>query len=244
MERNDMETGEWVDEKLLALRSSCSEQEWQPDVARALNRVQAQRKDRVRSSRWIWASATVLAGGLGSLAFPAPRAAAERVWAPCVGACESFFAAAARGPSNAPALGIGDLAPDFIFPGAEGGFIHFSAYRGQVVLLNFWATWCPPCLVEIPWFAEFERTLGKRGFAVIGLSMDGSGLKALQSFREAHGIPYTLGLGYDALAQRFGGVDSLPETLLIDRNGRIAAKYTGIVSRDKYEGAIRELLLK
>jgi peroxiredoxin len=238
-----METGQWVDQKLTQLSASRVEQDWQPNVERALNRVRTQRNGgTVRSSRCIWASATVLAGGLGSLAFPAPRAAAQRVWAPCVGACESFFAAAARGTANPPVAGIGDFAPDFTLPGADGTFIHFSSYRGKVVLLNFWATWCPPCRAEIPWFVEFERAYRQRGFAVIGVSMDEGGWKAVQPFREAHGIQYTLGLGYDALARQFGGVESLPETLLIDTNGRIAAKYVGVVSRDKYVRAIRELL--
>jgi len=234
-----METSDWVDEKLMKLDNG----RYEPDMERALNLVRAQRNGRaVRSARWIWASAAVLAGGLGCLAFPAPRAAAQRVWAPCVGACESFFAAAARGTANPAVVGVGDVVPNFVLPGPDGEFIHFSSYRGKVVLLNFWATWCPPCRAEIPWFVEFERAYGQRGFAMIGVSMDEGGWKTVQPFRKAQGIQYALGLGYEALARQFGGVESLPETLLIDTNGKIAAKYTGGVSRDKYERAILALL--
>lgn len=242
-----METSRWTDEKLGELNSEYPDS-WRPNAARALSRiVDRQEYPGSKKSRWIWASATVLAGGLGSLAFPAPRGAAQRALAPCVGACESFFAGKApkaRSAMNPPVPGLGDLAPDFTLKGADGAFIRLSDYRNKVVLLNFWATWCPPCRAEIPWFVEFERNFGARGFAVIGVSMDEDGWKAVGPFREAHKIRYALGIGDDALARLFGGVDSLPQTLLIGPDGKIAAKYTGIVSRNDYQTAIEKLLPK
>jgi cytochrome c biogenesis protein CcmG/thiol:disulfide interchange protein DsbE len=240
MEKHDMQTSQWVEDKLMELNA---EQDWQPNAARALSRIRDRReRETAKSSRWIWVSAAFVGGGLASLAFPAPRAMAERVWAPCVGACESFFAGKAplaRQASNGP-LQVGDVAPDFPLIG-EGSMIRLSDYRGRAVLLNFWATWCPPCRVEIPWFIEFERAFGPRGFAVIGVSMGGNGWKAVRPFREAQGIQYALGLGGDVLAQRFS-VDSLPTTLLIGPDGRIRAKYVGITERAVYEKAIKELL--
>jgi peroxiredoxin len=242
MEKHDMQTSEWVEDKLMQLNA---EHDWQPDAARTLSRIRNRHEhDAAKSWRWIWVSAAFVGGGLASLAFPAPRAMAERVWAPCVGACESFFTGKApvgREASSVP-LGIGDPAPDFTLSGADGATIHLSDYRGRVVLLNFWATWCPPCRVEIPWFVEFERTLGPRGFAVIGVSMDSDGWKAVRPFGESRKIQYALGIGDEALGRKFGGVESLPTTLLIDPDGRIRAKYVGITDRAVYEQAIEELL--
>lgn len=240
-----METSHWVDEKLTKLNDGF-EQNWQPNANRALSRICERQTGGAAAvkSRGIWLSAAILAGGLGSLAFPAPRAMAERVWAPCVGACESFFAGkgtVARAPSNVP-LEIGDTAPDFTLSGADGATIRLADYRGRVVLLNFWATWCPPCRVEIPWFAEFERTFGPRGFAVLGVSLDEDGWKAVLPFRDAHRIPYALGISDEALARKFGSVDSLPTTLLIGPDGKVRARYTGIIGRADYEKAIRKLL--
>src|SRR5579871_6563746 len=117
MESNEMETSRWVDEKLTALNAGAEsgrDAGSQPNAARAWSRIRAQRPV-ARRSRWTWAGATVLAGGLGSMAFPAPRAVmAERVWAPCVGACENLFAGkAAEGHGAGNLSGIGAPAPDF-----------------------------------------------------------------------------------------------------------------------------------
>lgn len=245
MEKNKvMETGEWVDGKLTELDARDA---WRPDTERALAQFGAQRQSRTGArSGWVWTTATVLAGGIAAMAFPAPRAVvAERVWAPCVGACESLLSGRTGAARNAIAAGMGqpgELAPDFTLTDSRGATIRLSDYRGKVVLLNFWATWCPPCREEIPWFAEFQRSLGDRGLAVIGVSMDDSGWKAVRPYLAAHGVNYAVGLGDDALAGKFGGVESLPETLLLDRTGRIVARHTGIVSHNQYQSEIEQLL--
>jgi peroxiredoxin len=242
MERNsEMETGRWVDGKMAELNRDGG---WRPGAERAWEGIQARRVQAGRArSRWMWATATVLAGGLGSLAFPAPRAAAQRVWEPCVGACESLFAGKAGAARGVGAIArAGDIAPDFTLAADNGASIRLSEYRGKVVLLNFWATWCPPCRAEIPWFVEFQNAFANHGLAVIGVSLDEEGWKAVRPFVEARKVNYAVGIGNEALAKMFGGVESLPETLLIGRDGRIAARHKGIVSRSEYEREIEDLL--
>jgi len=241
-----METSRWVDDKMLELNP---ESAWRPNASRALERIQARRiqgartRSRQARSRWMWATATVLAGGLGSLAFPAPRAVAQRVWEPCLGACESLFAGKSGSVSSASAIAqAGDIAPDFALTGADGSSIRLSDYRGKVVLLNFWATWCPPCRAEIPWFVEFQRTFGNQGLAVIGISMDQDGWKVVRPYLDQQKMNYAVGIGGEWLARRFGGMESLPETLLIGRDRRIVARHAGIMSRSEYQREIQDLL--
>lgn len=132
-------------------------------------------------------------------------------------------------------------APDFTLPDATGATIRLSDYRGQVVLLNFWATWCEPCRAEIPWFTEFQTTYRNRGLTVIGVSMDQDGWKLVRPYMDAKKMNYKVAVGSEALAQQYG-VESLPETLLIDREGRIAAMHVGVVNRSAYQKEIVELL--
>jgi cytochrome c biogenesis protein CcmG/thiol:disulfide interchange protein DsbE len=133
-------------------------------------------------------------------------------------------------------------APDFTLKDAQGAAVKLSDYRGKVVLLNFWATWCGPCKVEMPWFVEFEKTYRDRGFAVLGISMDDDGWKSVKPYIGAQKITYRVVVGDDALSKLYGGIDSLPTTFLIDRNGRIAAMHTGLVGKGDYEKEILDLL--
>jgi cytochrome c biogenesis protein CcmG/thiol:disulfide interchange protein DsbE len=185
---------------------------------------------------------TVLAGCASLLAFPAPRAIALR----CVGACESLFVnktdvASIAAVPDGKAL---QTAPDFARNDAAGAGFRLSDYKGKVVLLNFWATWCAPCKAEIPWFEEFQQTYSNRGLAVIGISMDEDGWKAVRPYMESARINYRVAIGDQALAEKYGGIDSLPESLLIDRDGRITARHIGIVSKSDYRSEIVRLLRK
>jgi thiol-disulfide isomerase/thioredoxin len=110
------------------------------------------------------------------------------------------------------------------------------------VLLNLWATWCGPCKVEIPWFSEFEAKYRDRGFAVLGVAMDDDGWTSVLSYLEKMKMSYRVMIGDDTLAQRYGGIDSLPETLLIDRDGKIAAQHVGLTGKSNYEDEIVQLL--
>jgi peroxiredoxin len=117
---------------------------------------------------------------------------------------------------------------DFALQDANGATVHLSDYKGKVVLLDFWATWCGPCKVEIPWFMEFEQQYKDRGFAVLGVSMDDGGWGPIKDYIAKQKINYRILLGNDEVGDKYGGVESLPTTFLIDRDGRIAAKHEGI----------------
>jgi peroxiredoxin len=133
-------------------------------------------------------------------------------------------------------------APDFALKDADGKTVRLSDYRGKVVLVNFWATWCGPCKIEIPWFMDFERSHKDKGFAVIGVSMDEEGWDVVKPYVNRMAINYRIVLGDDNVAQSFGGVDALPTTLLIDREGRVAAVHVGVAAKSDFENGIEELL--
>jgi len=134
-------------------------------------------------------------------------------------------------------------APDFTRVDATGHKLRLSQYKGKVVLLDFWATWCTGCKQEIPWYIEFADKYKKGGLAVVGVSMDEEGWKVVRPFlAEKMQIPYPVVIGDNAIAKQFGGLDSLPVTLLIDRKGNIAYSHTGVVNRAEFEGKIQELL--
>jgi peroxiredoxin len=133
-------------------------------------------------------------------------------------------------------------APDFSLMDANGAPIKLSGYRGKVVVLNFWATWCGPCKIEIPWFIEFEKTYRDRGFAILGVSMVEDGWGAVRPFVMQNAMNYTVTVGSGRVAQLYGGVESLPSTFLIDREGRIAYVHLGLVSKHEYEAEILKLV--
>ncbi|MEX2261901.1 MAG: TlpA disulfide reductase family protein [Bryobacteraceae bacterium] len=131
---------------------------------------------------------------------------------------------------------------DFALKDDQGRTVNLSDYRGRVVLLDFWATWCGPCKIEIPWFKEFERTYKDRGFSVVGVSMDEEGWDAVTPFAKAVGINYRMLVGNDDVADAFGGLAALPTTFLIDREGKIAAMHVGLASKSDFEDGIKQLL--
>src|SRR6516165_3644855 len=133
-------------------------------------------------------------------------------------------------------------APNFVLTDAKGETINLSTYKGKVVLLDFWATWCGGCKTEIPWYMEFDAKYKNRGLAVIGVSMDEEGWKTVKPFLALEKDPETGGhtamkypvvIGNDSLAKQYN-LTSMPMTLLIDRDGRIAVSHTGMVDKDDW----------
>lgn len=110
------------------------------------------------------------------------------------------------------------------------------------MVLNFWATWCNPCRLEIPWFVEFQRAYNARGFRVIGVSMDEDGWSPVLPYVTEQKINYPIVLGKNDVLQAYGGLESLPTTLIIDRRGRVAATHVGLVSKSVYERDIKAAL--
>jgi cytochrome c biogenesis protein CcmG/thiol:disulfide interchange protein DsbE len=133
-------------------------------------------------------------------------------------------------------------APDFTLRDAGGKPLKLSDYRGKVVLLNFWATWCPPCKAEIPWFIEFQKTYKDKGFTVIGVSLDEDGWDVVKPYLERSRINYPVVVGDAQVEQHYGGLESLPTTFIIDREGRIADVHIGLVTKNIYEEQIRSLV--
>jgi cytochrome c biogenesis protein CcmG/thiol:disulfide interchange protein DsbE len=153
----------------------------------------------------------------------------SRSQAPCV----------AKKVDSAPNL---KQAPDFSLKDENGANITLADYRGKVLLLNFWATWCGPCKIEIPWFMEFEKQYKNKGFEVLGVAMDDDGWKAVKPYASDHNINYRVVLGNDSMATAYGGVDALPTTFVIDQNGKILTSHIGLVNRDDYVKEIQGLL--
>ena len=134
------------------------------------------------------------------------------------------------------------VAPDFALKDADGKTVRLSDYKGRVVLLDFWATYCGPCKIEIPWFMDFERKHKDQGFSVLGVSMDDDGWDAVKPFVNDVGINYRIVVGNDSTADKFGGIEALPTTFLIDRDGKIADVHVGLASKSDFEDAIEQLL--
>lgn len=134
-------------------------------------------------------------------------------------------------------------APDFTLKDASGASVKLSDYRGKVVLLDFWATWCGPCKIEIPWFIEFEQTYKDKGFAVIGVSMDEDGWNVVKPYIQERKMNYRVLLGTEMIGQLYGGLDALPSTFMIDRSGKIASVHIGLASgKDGFQNEINSLL--
>ena len=150
-------------------------------------------------------------------------------------------------PATKAALQGADVrkpAADFGLQDADGKTVQLEDYRGKVLVLDFWATWCTGCKKEIPWFEGFQKSYGDKGFSVVGVSMDEDGWKVLKPFLEEHKPAYRMVLGDEAMGKRYG-INGLPDTFLIDRHGRVAAAYReGLVDREDIESNIRALLVE
>lgn len=165
---------------------------------------------------------------------PVLAAAALLGWAACN--THRVHADSVKSPSD------GKLAPDFALKDADGRTVHLTDYRGKVVVLDFWATWCSPCRTEIPWFTQFERQKKDRGFAVLGVSMDDDGWSVVRPFLKDLSVNYRVVMGDDHTADMYGGIEALPTTFIIDREGRIAATHVGLAGKEEFEDTIEDLL--
>ena len=156
-----------------------------------------------------------------------------------------------RGPKVSPLIGDsqpisstdakGKQAPDFALQDLQGKQVKLSDFRGKAVLLNFWATFCGPCKVEMPWLVELQKQYGPQGFEIVGVALDDSGKETIEKFAKQMGVNYTILQGQDAVGDAYGAV-GLPATYYIDRSGKIVDSALGLVTRSEIENNIKKSL--
>ena len=157
--------------------------------------------------------------------------------------CSGSHSSSSEAKSSAKTHADRKAAPGFTLTDSNGSKVQLADYRGKAVLLNFWATWCGPCQVEIPWFKEFEQQYKSKGFAVLGVSMDEDGWTAVKPYIAEHKLNYRILLGDDSVSQLYGGLDALPTTFMIDRDGKFAfTPHVGLIDKSEYVSEIQSLI--
>jgi len=156
---------------------------------------------------------------------------------------------AAAAPSSAnddSEEGMADLrgkaAPAFTLTSLDGQKVSLSDYKGKAVLVNFWAVWCAPCKVEMPWFAEFRQKYAAQGFEVLGIATDDPSRDEMLKVVGKAGVNYPILPADKKIAKDFGGVDYLPESFYIGRDGKIVEETSGLASKDEVEANIKKAL--
>jgi peroxiredoxin len=139
-------------------------------------------------------------------------------------------------------LQAGATAPAWTLKDLDGKDVSFAQFAGKVLVVDFWATWCGPCVQELPGYIALQEKYGPKGFAIIGVSLDTIAPADVQKFAKTKGINYTVLMGDEAIQQAFGAIDAIPTTFLIDKTGVIRDRKLGAVSHDEYEKRVVALL--
>ena len=136
----------------------------------------------------------------------------------------------------------GSPAPEFSLQSLDGKTVSLADYRGKAVLLNFWATWCEPCKIEMPWFVELQKQYGPEGLQVLGIAMDDASQEDIAKFANSMGVNYPILLGKEAVGDAYGGVQFLPATFYIGRDGKVIDKVFGLKGRGEIEENVKKAL--
>ena len=139
----------------------------------------------------------------------------------------------------APSLGH---APAWKLKDLDGKEVSSSQFQGKIVVVDFWATWCVPCIGEIPGYIKLQEKYGKDGLVIVGISLDEKGPEQVKSFVKAKGMNYQVVMGSEEVQQLFGGLDSIPTTFLIDRTGMIRDRKIGAEPAEEYERKVKAVL--
>ena len=241
---SSLDSADWIDDRLASLTPH---ETWHPDLAAAQSQLREQiavRQSRHSWSRMIgWSAILVTASLIIAIALtsaPTPRVLAQRCIDCSIAVWQTISPNAPAQPKLIPAADRVP-APDFTLTDADGKSVRLSDAQGKVVLVNFWATWCGGCQVEIPWFRQFYATYKDKNFDAIGISLDSDGWTSVRPYLKEKPIAYTIVIGTDATAKLFN-VTAMPVTVLIDRQGKIAATHTGLVTKSTYQSEIESLL--
>ena len=153
-----------------------------------------------------------------------------------------------RPNADASAPGVGTLkgkpAPDFELKSLEGKTIHLSDYHGKAVLLNFWATYCGPCKVEMPWLVELQKQYGPDGLQIVGVAMDDASQEDIAKFAKDMGVNYPILVGKESVGDSYGGIQFLPATFYIGRDGKFIDRVFGLKGRGEIEDEVKTALTK
>jgi thiol-disulfide isomerase/thioredoxin len=177
--------------------------------------------------------------GITGLLLVGKRGAKPPEAANATGAGNSQAAAPAQGgdPSK------GSMAPTFELKSIpDGKAIPLASLRGKAVLLNFWATWCGPCKIEMPWLVDLQKKYGSQGLQIVGVAMDDTDDKEIADFAHKMGVNYIVLRGTEKVGDLYGGVDRLPLTYYIDRSGKVVDETVGLASESVIEDAIKKAL--
>jgi thiol-disulfide isomerase/thioredoxin len=157
----------------------------------------------------------------------------------------------ASAQENGASKGPLPAAPDATFQDLDGKDVSIASLKGKVVVLNFWATWCEPCQVEIPWMIDLQQKYSDKGFTLLGAAMDDEGKSVVEPYVQktefdvdGHQMKmnYPIVLGTDDIASKFGGLIGLPTTVIITRDGKIAKRFIGLANREQLEKQVKALL--
>lgn len=149
------------------------------------------------------------------------------------------FAQSGCGPQQQAVTGP---APKWVLRDVDGKTVKSSDFSGKVVILDFWATWCGPCRLEIPHFVELQKEYGDQGLVVIGVSLDQQGPGVVKKFMKNFNVGYPMVMADEKVVDDYGGVRAIPTTFVIDRQGNFVKKFVGFASKSEFEKAIKPFL--
>lgn len=146
-------------------------------------------------------------------------------------------------PPSAGDPAKGSVAPAFELKSiSDGKATQLASFRGKAVLLNFWATWCGPCKIEMPWLVDLQKKYGPQGLQIVGVAMDDTSDKEIADFAHKMGVNYVVLKGTEKVGDLYGGVDRLPLTYFVDRSGKVVDEIVGLRGSADIEDAIKKTL--